>query len=99
MQKFIRHLVSATPIALICLTISNTVSAQIIPDNTLPINSSITPGCLDCTIDGGTVQGVNLFHSFTEFSIPTGGEAFFNNTLQINNIFTRITGNSISDIK
>ncbi len=98
MQKLIRHLSRVSPIPLICLTISNTVSAQIIPDNTLPINSSITPGCVVCTIDGGTVRGVNLFHSFQEFSIPTGGEAFFNNALQINNIFTRITGNSLSDI-
>jgi filamentous hemagglutinin family protein len=73
-------------------------TSQIIPDATLPVNSLVTPGCTACTIDGGTVRGVNLFHSFKEFSIPTGGVAWFNNPAQIQNILTRVTGNSISTI-
>jgi large exoprotein involved in heme utilization and adhesion len=28
-----------------------------------------------CAINGGTERGVNLYHSFKEFSIPTGGQA------------------------
>ncbi|PZV18698.1 MAG: hypothetical protein DCF22_01235 [Leptolyngbya sp.] len=78
--------------------LSPAVNSQIVPDATLPINSSVIPGCTNCLINGGTVRGVNLFHSFQQFSIPTGGEAHFNNGAGIQNILTRVTGNSISNI-
>lgn len=61
-------------------------------------HSLITPGCTTCTINGGTARGVNLFHSFQEFSVPTGGEAFFNNASNIQNILARVTGSNISVI-
>jgi filamentous hemagglutinin family protein len=49
-------------------------------------------------ITGGTERGVNLYHSFQQFSIPTGGEAWFNNAARIQNILTRVTGTSSSII-
>ena len=39
-------------------------------------------------IDGGAARGANLFHTFEQFSVPTGGTAYFNNALDIQNIIS-----------
>ncbi|WP_432812476.1 filamentous hemagglutinin N-terminal domain-containing protein [Pantanalinema sp. GBBB05] len=72
--------------------------AQIIPDTTLPANSRVIPGCIRCVIEGGTTRGTYLFHSFREFSIPTGGEAWFNHGVTVQTILARVTGTAISHL-
>ncbi len=52
----------------------------------------------DLTIAGGTISNGNLFHSFTEFSVPSLNTAIFTNTGTITNIFSRVTGGETSQI-
>lgn len=77
---------------------SSAGTAQIIPDNTLANPSVVPSGCRTCTITGGTRSGSNLFHSFEQFSVPVGGSADFNQAIEVENIFARVTGRSRSTI-
>ncbi|MFE1747747.1 filamentous hemagglutinin N-terminal domain-containing protein [Coleofasciculus sp. H7-2] len=85
-------------IFLLWVSNSSRTLAQIIPDATLPNNTIAIPEGNAIRIEGGTQVGGNLFHSFTEFSIPINTEAFFNNALDTQNIFNRITGSNLSHI-
>ena len=77
-------------------TTSQTLLAQVTSDNT--VNTRITQDGNVAEITGGEARGSNLFHSFQDFSVPTGNEAFFNNANNIENIFSRVTGGNISHV-
>ena len=70
--------------------------AQVTSDGT--VNTQVTQNGSIAEINGGQTSGSNLFHSFGDFSVPTGNEAFFNNADSISNIFSRVTGGNISNI-
>ncbi|MDJ0687216.1 MAG: S-layer family protein [Xenococcaceae cyanobacterium MO_188.B32] len=78
----------------------STAVAQITPDSSLGTENSIveTNGNRD-TINGGAIRDANLFHSFQEFNVDALREAYFTNPDGIANIFSRVTGNNISDIQ
>ncbi len=77
---------------------SNSALAQITPDATLLNNSQVRLQDNIRFIEGGTQAGSNLFHSFQEFSVPTNSTAHFKNATDIQNILTRVTGGSVSNI-
>ncbi|WP_341531962.1 filamentous hemagglutinin N-terminal domain-containing protein (plasmid) [Nostoc sp. UHCC 0302] len=80
-----------------CLTIFS-CKAQIIPDTTLPQNTTTNLKKNTIVIEGGSQSGNNLFHSFIEFSITKDNTVFFNNATNIQNIISRVTGSSTSNI-
>ncbi|MDA0210703.1 MAG: filamentous hemagglutinin N-terminal domain-containing protein, partial [Cyanobacteria bacterium FC1] len=85
------------PLGVLLLT-SRLAQAQIIPDSSL--NTTVIPNGDRFTILNGTSAGNNLFHSFQQFSVPSGGTATFDliNTPNISTIFSRVTGGSLSQI-
>ncbi len=78
---------------------ANSAIAQIAGDDTLPTNSQVTESNNIRIIEGGTSVGNNLFHSFKEFSVKDGTTAEFRNTEGVQNIISRVTGKSVSNIE
>ncbi|MGB6301182.1 MAG: filamentous hemagglutinin N-terminal domain-containing protein [Rivularia sp. (in: cyanobacteria)] len=71
-------------------------SSQVTSDNTTKTTVNLNGN--NFKIINGIQKGSNLFHSFKEFSIPTGSEAVFNNSPDVVNIINRVTGGNISNI-
>ena len=78
------------------LQIDSVDAQQITSDGTT--GTTVTSEGNNFTIQDGTRNGGNLFHSFQDFSVPTGGSAFFNNGNDISNILSRVTGGNLSNI-
>ncbi|MDY6902028.1 MAG: filamentous hemagglutinin N-terminal domain-containing protein, partial [Cyanobacteriota bacterium] len=74
------------------------VKAEIIGDQTLPVNTQVINQGNIKLIEQGTQREQNLFHSFQEFSVDLNEIARFNHNADIQNIITRVTGNSASNI-
>ncbi|MFW6358181.1 MAG: filamentous hemagglutinin N-terminal domain-containing protein [Chroococcales cyanobacterium] len=79
--------------------LSNSASAQLIPDNSLGTERSvITPQSGRDLIEGGALRQNNLFHSFREFNVENAQQVYFANPAGVENILTRVTGNNVSNI-
>lgn len=68
--------------------------SQLRPDDSLPENSRLVPEGNQIRIEGGTVRGDTLFHSFQEFSIPESLEVHLDNAPNLETIITRVTGST-----
>jgi filamentous hemagglutinin family protein len=77
---------------------SGCANAQVTSDGTT--NTIVNPSGNNFNILNGIEKGNNLFHSFNNFSVPTGGSARFDliNTPNITTIFSRVTGGNVSNI-
>jgi filamentous hemagglutinin family protein len=67
-----------------------------VADNTL--GTQVSGNGNNFSITGGVTRGQTLFHSFTDFSVPTNGQANFLNPVGNRDIITRVTGGAFSDI-
>lgn len=74
------------------------VMAQVMSDGTT--NTVVNQNNSNFTIVNGIDKGNNLFHSFSNFTIPTNSSATFDlvNTPNITTIFSRVTGGNVSNI-
>lgn len=82
----------------ICLFRLTFAQAQVVPDASLPVNSIVSSAGATTQVDGGTRVNLSLFHSFGQFSVPENEVVFFNNPLDIENVFARVTGAMPSEI-
>ncbi|MEH2332605.1 S-layer family protein [Nostoc sp.] len=73
-------------------------NAQITADGT--VNTTVSQNSNNFIITNGSAANSNLFHSFRQFTVPTGTSAIFDliNTPNISSIFSRVTGGNISHI-
>jgi filamentous hemagglutinin family protein len=79
------------------LTLFAPAQSQVVADDTLPNGTVVNADGTIRRIEGGTRSGENLFHSFEQFSIPTETSVQFQ-TAGAENVLSRVTGESISDI-
>ncbi len=67
-----------------------------VADNTL--GTQVTGANNNFTVNGGITRGSSIFHSFQDFSVPTGGSATFTVGTGTQAVVSRVTGNLSSDI-
>jgi filamentous hemagglutinin family protein len=100
-RSWLLGIVAASAGSWVAIASANPALAQLSSDNSLGTNVSpdvLIRGILSNQIDGGAIRGSNLFHSFREFNVGDGRGVYFSNPAGIQNIISRITGGSRSDI-
>ena len=78
--------------------ISAPAFSQVVTDGTTGPGQALAGPDYQIGAELGTKAGSNLFHSFEQFSIETGGSAIFSGPGSIENIIGRVTGGNVSSI-
>ncbi|MGF1539580.1 MAG: hypothetical protein ACFCU5_03875, partial [Pleurocapsa sp.] len=74
--SLLKQITLACSLTLSCLLSGGLAQAQsITSDGTLPTPTTVTENGNITEITGGTARGSNLFHSFGNFSVLSGGTA------------------------
>jgi filamentous hemagglutinin family protein len=99
MTKHLYPLLASTALFLVPAAHAQTYQ----PSNRVPVADStlgtqVSGNGNNFNITGGVNKGQTLFHSFTDFSVPTNGQANFTNPVGNRDIITRVTGTVFSDI-
>jgi filamentous hemagglutinin family protein len=94
---------SLLTLTIVVATIQTAQAQTYQPTNRTPVadktlDTQVSSNGNNFDIKGGLSRGQTLFHSFTDFSIPTNGQANFLNPVGNRDIITRVTGNLFSDI-
>src|SRR5688572_23357947 len=71
---------------------------QVVLDGKLGPSGGLTGPNFSITDGMGATRGNNLFHSFAQFDLKAGDTAAFSGPANIQNILSRVTGNSPSSI-
>ena len=71
---------------------------QVVVDSSFSSGQALVGPNFQIPASLGKTVGGNLFHSFTEFNVQTGGSATFTGPNAINNILGRVTGGKVSEI-
>ena len=79
-------------------------STAIVPDvgSARALGTTVLQSGAVFTVDGGTLAGANLFHSFSQFSLGAGDTASWTRTgggaAAVRNVINRVTGGQTSQI-
>ncbi len=78
------------------LSVPSVIFAQVATDGSLGQSVNLPGPDYQIKADLGKQVGGNLFHSFGEFNINTGENAFFSGPDSVQNIISRVTGGEAS---
>lgn len=99
MIKICLYRLAGTWLAVALLMLFSVASeAAIVTDGTVGPARNLPGPHFQVGADLGAIRGVNLFHSFSTFSINTGESATFTGPASIANLISRVTGGEVSNI-